>query len=158
MLSLTALALHRVAAEQHLEVVAVDAVERVAYSTVLVAVASDGIKQRTASTVRHIVERNSLVFVRDAVVDVLEHRDELSNEGIAFLVDGLSVHGHLLLPNIHEGCVWLVVLLQKGIALLQGFVIGRESFDVGMVVLRDDKVKESPAFVARSLNKGGVGG
>ena len=134
-LSLTALAPHGVVADEHLQVVAVNAVERIAHGTVLEAVALDHFEQRTPLAVGHIAEGHLLVLSGNFLIHLLEDGYQLIDERVAPVVDALSLYGHLLLPDLQKLWVGLLFHLEEHIALLQGFVVAHQGIEVGMVEL-----------------------
>lgn len=65
---------HRVSVDEHFQVVAVNAVQRVAHGTVFGTVAADDVEEVAALSVRHIPQRHLLAVVGYAVVDRPEKR------------------------------------------------------------------------------------
>ena len=63
----------------------------------------------------------------------------------------------MLLEEQHHLWVRLLLLLQQGVALLQGFVVADERLRVGGVVLTDDHIDEATTLLAASSHKNLVG-
>ena len=156
-LSLTAFALHRIAAQHHLQVVAMDAVQRIAYRTVLEAVALNNIQQRTSLSVRDILQRYLFPLHRDALIDVLEDGHQLAHKLVTLPIDHLARFRHLLFPKFHEHRVRLLLHLQQRVALLQRLVVIGQRLDITVVVLRNHHIHQTAAFLAASLDENGVG-
>ena len=79
--ALASLTFHGIAVNEHLEVVAVNAMQRITYGTVFYPVALDNVQQRTTLTMRHIAQRHLLAAFRDMAIDILKHRYQLRHEG-----------------------------------------------------------------------------
>ena len=90
-----------------------DAVERIAYGTVLMPVAAYNVKQRAALAMRDITERDRLLFLRYVTVKTLEQRYELADERLALAVNLLALCSHLLLPKPEKVGVRLVFRPQQ---------------------------------------------
>ena len=84
---------------------------------------------------RHIAQRYRLPVVRNLLIDLLEHRNQFLNESTPFLIDHLTFSSHLLFPDAHQLQVGLLLHLQQGIPLLQGFVIAVQRIQVKVVIL-----------------------
>ena len=134
-----------------------NAMERVAHSTVFEAVTTYDVEQRTTLTMRDIRKRHLLVVARYHTIDLLEHRHKLVHEGAAFLIHHLTVACHLLLPDIKERGIRLCLHLQQGVTLLQSLVIVGQGINVDSIKLRDDDIHEPSAFLAATRNDGRVG-
>ena len=135
-LSLRAFALHGMPTQRELQVVAMDAVERIAHGQVFLAVAPDDLQQRAALAVRRIAQAHSLLSAGDTLVILLEHRLQFADERRALAEQHLAGLRHLFLPQLHEQRVGLrVLLLQQHVALLVGVVVAHQQVDVGAVVL-----------------------
>ena len=157
-LSLAGFALHGVSADEHLEVVLVDAMQGVTHNHVLVPVALYHLKQAAPLAMGQIAQGDIFVFTAYLLIYIIKDRYEAFYEVVAALVYLLAVGCHLFFPQLHErhvaGPVFLGGLLQKGIALLKGFVVPVEVVDIGIVVLRDDDVEEAPALLAAAGDDG----
>ena len=94
------------------------AMQRVAHRTVLEAVALNDIEQRTALSMRHILQRHRFLTVRHMLVYALEHRHKSVNEVLTSTEYRLAMTRHLLLPNVEQCGVGLLLHLQQSVALL----------------------------------------
>ena len=117
-LSLTSLTLHLIVAYQHLQVIPMHTMQRVAHGTILEPVSLNHIQQRTSLTMRHIPQLHLLTIARNMLVDALEHRQEFLHEGITLLVEEFAIASHLPLPDFHQGKVGFLLHLQESVALL----------------------------------------
>ena len=152
-LPLRALALDGIAAQRHLQLILVDAVERVAHDAVLLTVALNDVEQRTPLTMARVVERHLLVAARYEAVEALEHGDEFLHECLPLPIDALAVLRHHRLIDADDFLVRLLLRLQHRIALLQRLVVGRERRHVFRVVLRDDDVHQPPPLIAAARDE-----
>ena len=146
------------ATEGEHEVVAVDAVKRVAHDAVFLSVALDDFQQRAALTVGHIVDGHLFATAGDVLVVTLEDGYELADEGLAAQEDALALVCHLLLPEAEHFSVGFFLLLEHGVALLQRLVVTADRLHIGAVVLRDDEVHEPASLLAAAVDEEGVGG
>ena len=90
------------AVQRKLQVVTVNAMQRIAHGTVFHAVALDDLQQRAALAVRHIVKPHLFAVLRNLLVIVLKDRCQLLHEGTAAGIDLLALCGHLFLPYLHQ--------------------------------------------------------
>ena len=135
-----------------------NAVQRVAHSTVLEPVALYHLQQRSALTVRRVAQRHLLVAARNGLVELLKQGYEAFHEVLALGVDQLALACHLLLPQRQN--VWvglLVFVFQHGVALHQRFVIAVQRLYIGAVQLCDDHIHQSASLLAAALNQVRVG-
>ncbi len=156
-LALRTLSANEIAILEHLEVVLVNAMQGIAYGSVLEAVLRQLLEQRTALKMRHIAKLHSLLPLRNLVVELLEDGDEFGDVFAAFPVDVLTLSGHLLFEDEEDFGVEFLFLLEHGVALLQGFVVADERLGVVGVVLADDHIDETAAFFAASADEDLVG-
>ena len=98
----------------------------ISHGTVFHSVAADNIEQRTALTVRHIVETHLLLAAGDSCMVILKLWQQLADEGLSLLVYQFALLCHLFLPDVEQCAVWFFFHLQKGVALLQCLVISRQ--------------------------------
>jgi len=152
-LPLAALAPHGKSVDEHLQIIAVDAMEAIAHSPVAATVALDDIEQRTTLAVRDITQRHRLVTATDTGINLLKDGDEFLHKLIAFGKDLLALRRHLFLPQLHELHIWLCLSPQQSIALLKGFVVAVQRINILVVILCDDDIHEPAPLLARPGNK-----
>ena len=98
-------------------------VERVADNAVFGSVALNHVEQRAAFAMRHIAQRNLLFSGGNLLINPLKNRYQFIDKCLAFLVQFLSVYGHLLFPNLEHGEVGFLFHPQERIPLLQRLVV-----------------------------------
>ena len=148
---------NEIAVLEHLEVVLVNAMQGIAYGSVLEAVLRQLLQQRTSLKLRHIAKLHGFLFLRNLVVELLEDGDEFCDVFAAFPVDILTLASHLLFEDEEDFGVEFLFLLEHGVALLQCFVVADERLGVVGVVLTDDHIDEATAFFAASVDENLVG-
>lgn len=157
-LTLAALALHLMTSKSEDKVVAVDSMQGIAHGTVLMAVATDDLVERTAAAMALITDIDLLKPPGDGLMIMTEHGNEFIDKGATDGMDALALMSHLLLEDVKKGGIGLVVLLQQGVALLKGLGIAGEMVDIAAVVLGDDHVHQATALLTRAVDEKGVGG
>ena len=157
-LSLAALPSDGVSAEGHLQFVLVYAMQRVAHDAVALSAAPYHVQQGAALAVGDVAQAYGLVPLRYVFVVALERGYEPPDVDFPALEYEFPLAGHRLLPEREQFGVGLFLLLQQGVALLQGFVVTHEGTQVGGLALRDDDVEETATLLAASRNQLLVGG
>ena len=145
-------------AEGEDEVVAVGAVQGITHDAVFGAVALDDLKERPTLTMGDVFDGDLFAIARDTFVVALEDGGEFTDEGIASLIDALSLDGHLFFPKAHNLGIGLGFQLEHSVALLQSLVVAVDGLHIGVVVLRNDHIHEPSALLAATVDKEGVGG
>ena len=156
-LSLRPLAPNLIAAKQHFEIVAMNSMQRVAYSTVLHPVALYDIEQSASLGVRHIAQRHNLMPIAHMIINLLKHGHHLLHKHLSCVIYALAVARHLLFPYFHECHVGLVVHLQQGVSLLQSLVVAIERLNISIIILRYDYIHEPTSLLAATRDEQLVG-
>ena len=146
------------AAKREDKIVAMDTVQGVAHDAVFGAVALDDFKEGPPLTMGDVFDGDLFAVAGDTFVVTLEDGGELTDKGIASLIDALTLDGHLFFPKAYDLGIGLGFLFEHGVALLQSLVVAVDGLHIGVVVLRNDHIHEPSALLAATVDKEGVGG
>ena len=122
-LPLTSLSLHRIITQQKLQIITVNTMQRIPYSTILKPVALDNIQQRTSLAMRNIVKTDLLLIARNLLINLLKQRNQFVNESLPFPVQQFTITRHLLFPKFQQRNIRLLLHFQQSISLLQSLII-----------------------------------
>ena len=155
-LSLRTDAADKVVAERHLQFIFMDTARSITEDDVALAIGLEAAGEIPLFELGNIMQIDRLRRAANLAVIIIEKRDERGDYAAARLENRLPVHHELHFEDIVERRI-AVLRLEHRVALEQRLVILDKGVQIRRVLLGDNQIEETAAFVAPALDKFGVG-